>query len=114
MVKKKVVESLIDEWLRLEEDAGVSRDKADEALSRAKLNSELPEKLRPANSRDIVVGAIIWYPDGEYEEEDEEGNLYSYIRWEFVEEVLWPDDDFKAYVSDGCRYGLKDAFVEVK
>ena len=55
--------------------------------------------LRRATSVDIVEGAVIYYPS-----EDP--------FWMIVEEVLRPDDDFKAYTAhDGCRYGLHGAYV---
>lgn len=62
------------------------------------LRYALPETLRPAVPSDIVIGAVLWYPDGPY--------------WTVVDEVLRPDDDFKAYLCNGGRYGLYGAFVE--
>jgi len=65
-----------------------------------------PQDLRPAVAGDIVPGAIIWYhlgPDPYYPTE---------WGWFEVEEVLHPADDWKAFVSDGCRRGLAGAFVE--
>lgn len=65
-------------------------------------NCPLPENLRPALPEDIQVGAIIWYKKGD------NGHF-----WQIVDEVLCPDDDFKAYCSTGGdRYGLHDAWVE--
>jgi hypothetical protein len=61
----------------------------------------LPENLRPATSDDVVVGAVIWKPDFDGD-----------CKWCVIDEVQCPDDDFKAWVSDGCRYGLHRAFVE--
>jgi hypothetical protein len=65
-----------------------------------------PENLRPAEARDIVLGAVIWYnvgPDDYYPTE---------WGWFEVEEVLRPSDDWKAFTTDGCRRGLYGAFVE--
>jgi hypothetical protein len=63
----------------------------------------LPENLRPATPSDIIEGAIIWYKHGD------DGHF-----WQIVEEVLWPEDPWKAYCAmDGCRYGLDDSWVEV-
>lgn len=60
------------------------------------------EELRPAKASDIRVGEMIFYP--------ENPRRNSWIA--FVQDVMWPDDDFKAYMSeDGCRYGLRGAFV---
>jgi len=64
-------------------------------------NRPLPEKLRPATPADVIVGAVIWKPDFDGD-----------CKWCVIDEVLHPDDDFKAWVSDGCRYGLHRAFVE--
>jgi hypothetical protein len=65
-----------------------------------------PENLRPAEARDIVLGAMIWYnvgPDDYYPTE---------WGWYEVEEVLRPSDDWKAFTAGGCRRGLYGAFVE--
>lgn len=56
----------------------------------------LPTNLRPATPSDIVIGAVLWY--------------HNY--WSVVEEVLRPNDDFKAYLYNGGRYGLHGAFIE--
>ena len=58
-----------------------------------------PNNLRPAVAGDIVVDQVLWYPG------DEE-------HWTIVEEVLRPNDAFKAYMWGGGRYGLDGAFVE--
>jgi hypothetical protein len=61
----------------------------------------LPDNLRPANAKDIVVGNVIWYP------------RWDYHKWVVIEEVLYPNDAFKAFIGDGCRYGLDGAFVDL-
>lgn len=61
----------------------------------------IPETLRPATAADVVVGAVIWKPDFDGD-----------CKWCVIDEVQHPNDDFKAWVSDGCRYGLHQAFVE--
>jgi len=76
-----------------------------EAAREAAEACPVPERLRPATERDIVVGAILWYPRWA-----EDG----YAPWSVVEEVLRPGDAFKAYAYQGARYGLDGAFVEVK
>lgn len=64
----------------------------------------LPTNLRPATSKDIIEGAIIWYKHGD------DGHF-----WRIVGDVLRPSDPYKAYCAeDGCRYGLDDAWIEVK
>ena len=68
---------------------------------RAAVDGTLPDSLRPATANDIRPGAIIWYKEG-----------YDGPFWAIVEEVLRPDDPFKAYTAeDGSRYGLDDAWV---
>ena len=65
-----------------------------------------PENLRPAEARDIVLGAVIWYhmgPDDDYPTE---------WGWFEAQEVLRPGDDWKAFTTDGARRGLYGAFVE--
>lgn len=100
---------LIKEWLDAEAEEEEARQKTRDARDRAD-KAPLPKKLRPAEPRDIVEGAILWYPehgqkaDGEYD---------ALAYWKYVPEVLRPDDPWKAYCADdGCRYGLKGAFVE--
>lgn len=63
-----------------------------------------PKNLRPATAADIVLGNIIWYPNSSDNGES---------KWRVVEEVRFPGDKWKAFVSDGARYGLDNAFVEV-
>lgn len=65
-----------------------------------------PEQLRPATAEDIVIGAVIWYHRGPDELFPTEWG------WLEVEEVRDPGDEWKAFISDGCRYGLYGAFVE--
>lgn len=61
----------------------------------------LPSNLRAATPSDIMEGAILWYPG------------FSGRLWTEVSSVADPSDDFKGYLSDdGCRYGLRGAFVE--
>lgn len=64
-----------------------------------------PKNVRRAKPEDIVVDAVLWY----HIEDDDD------IYWKIVGEVYRPDDDWKAYCADdGCRYGLYEAFVEIK
>jgi hypothetical protein len=60
----------------------------------------LPTSLRPANERDIIAGAILWYPD------------WPKQKWVIVEHVHHPSDRFKAFSYKGCRYGLDGAYIE--
>ena len=81
-------------------------DRAEKIINTAfesAMTSSLPENLRPATSKDIIEGAIIWYKHGD------NGHF-----WQIVENVLRPSDPYKAYCAeDGCRYGLDDAWIEV-
>ena len=82
-------------------------DRAEKIINTAfesAMTSSLPENLRPATSKDIIEGAIIWYKHGD------NGHF-----WQIVENVLRPSDPYKAYCAeDGCRYGLDDAWIEVQ
>lgn len=90
-------------WLDAKREAAAAMKHASR-LERLAHLEPLPKKLRPARSEDVVVGAILWYKRGDA------GHF-----WQMVDEVLHPDDAFKAYVAaDGCRYGLDGAFVEVE
>ena len=81
-------------------------DDAESIMSQAELEARdcpLPNNLRPAEPKDIIEGAIIWYKHGD------DGHF-----WQIVEEVMRPNDPFKAYCSfDGCRYGLDDGWIEI-
>ena len=80
-------------------------EKATEACEAADL-AKLPKRLRQAEEKDIIVGAVIWYPEWEMEDDSR--------CWNIVEEVLRPSSLWKAYCAhDGSRYGLDGAFVEV-
>lgn len=57
---------------------------------------------RPMVARDVKVGKkfIMLGDEGIYKGE--------------IEEVLNPNDLYKAFYSDGCRYGLENSFVKLK
>lgn len=59
-----------------------------------------PENVRPATAQDIVVDQVVWY-------------RLDTPHWLIVDKVLNHGDRFKAFVSNGSRYGLDGAFVEV-
>lgn len=61
----------------------------------------MPENLRPATAADVVLGAVIWKPEWD-----------GVRKWSIVEGIYDPNDDWKAWDDDGCRYGLHAAFVE--
>lgn len=66
---------------------------------------EFPElgRLRPATAADIVVDAVLFYPDT---------SDHAASWWCVVDEVLNPASDFKAFVDlSGCRHGLHGAHV---
>ena len=95
-------------WLKAEERRDRNQviiDAARKRIARAKYladKSPKPDNLRPATAEDIVIDAIIWF----------EG--YNGWMWRVVEGLGYHGDRFKAYDSDGCRYGLDGAFMEVK
>jgi len=92
---------LIKAWIDAQEVARKAHKAEIKALDEAE-NAKLPEKLIKAQAKDIVEGGVIWYPECD-------GDRV----WNIVEEVLRPDDNWKAYCAqDGCRYGLDGAFVE--
>ena len=99
---------LIRAWFDKLEEVEQAQEAAEEAERRAQM-AEIPKKLRDAEARDIVEGAIIWYP----ESRDISDEKYPRGGWELVSEPLHYGDDWKAYTSHtGCRYGLRGAFVE--
>lgn len=74
--------------------------KIDEARRRA-MACRPPKDRREATADDIIPGAIIWH------ENDPDF-------WNVVEEPLHYGDPFKAYTADdGCRYGLRNAYIEL-
>ncbi len=84
-------------------DAEISqlRQRINSAQAEAE-GTDLPRTIRPTTPEDITQGAVIWYLCGDY-------GPY----WNIVEEVINPNDQWKAYCGeDGCRYGLDDAWVE--
>lgn len=98
---------LIQKWLDAQDYTSNALKEENDALDEAE-SAKLPLELVKAEAKDIVVGNIIWYP--RWVEDDEDCRL-----WNIVEDVLYPDDDWKAYCAqDGSRYGLDGAFVEIK
>jgi len=81
----------------------VARRIIEEAYDEAH-KSKMPKNVRPATSKDIIEGNIIWH-----QREAKYGAPY----WNIIEDVIRPNDLFKAYCADdGCRYGLDGAYVE--
>jgi len=98
---------IIDAWLDARTAVAIAVKNEQYAQELAE-KAQLPDNLRPANSSDIVDGAILWYPD--FGDEDPE---WLCAGWKLVEEVRRPDDPYKAFLAnDGCRYGLEGAFVD--
>lgn len=98
------MDKLIKEWRDAAGRTKAANEEEDSALANASDNAKSPDDLRPAKSRDIYIGSIIWYPDHDHDD----GSMH----WEFVEQVMYPDDQWKAFSGhSGCRYGLKGAFV---
>ena len=109
MRKEIKMHKLIKEWLDAESEEEKARQKTRDARERAD-KTPLPKKLRAAEPKDIVEGAILWYPE-HGQKADDEYDAIAY--WSYVSEVYSPADPCKAYCADdGCRYGLEGAFVE--
>jgi hypothetical protein len=59
-------------------------------------------RFRKAKPKDIFVGNEV-YLLGDYQE------IYTKV----IDEVLMPNDLYKAFVADdGCRYGLENLYVQ--
>lgn len=98
---------LIRAWREAEKEVEKAQKRSEQALARAE-RIKAPKNLRPATAKDIKVGAVIWYPA-------DPTNPYDIDHWKLVDEVLRPNDDWKAYTAhDGSRYGLYGAFVETR
>jgi hypothetical protein len=96
----------ISSWLNADKKLKKAMQNKDVAFEKA-YKAPLPKHLRKATYEDIVSGAIIWYPRFANDSYSE--------NWKYVDEVLSPQDAFKAYYAhDGCRYGLDGAYVEFK
>ncbi len=101
------MDPLIVSYLRAEAELHAAREKVANAKLLACEQARPTGALRVATAADIKVGALLWY---KREEDGDEGNPYY---WCIVEEVLRPNDPWKAYTAhDGCRYGLDEAMVE--
>ena len=92
---------LIREWICAQDHTRNARIEEKKALDKAE-SAGLPKGLVKAQSKDITQGNVIWYPEWDGDRS-----------WNVVDEVLCPNDNWKAYCAhDGCRYGLEGAFVE--
>lgn len=101
---------LIQNWIDAEKKVETAYKIAQIMHGRA-AEAPLPNKLRPAEPKDIIEGAILWYPEHRQASDGEDEAL---PYWKLVGEVLRPNDEWKTYCAeDGCRYGLDGAFVEV-
>jgi hypothetical protein len=98
------------EYLKIEAEQRDIIDAANDKISEARELADrcpLPDNLRPAVAADIKEGAVIWYPEWASRKNGTPG-------WAVVNEVGHHGDPFKAYTADdGCRYGLRGAFIEV-
>lgn len=97
-----------------------------EALERA-LELAIPlvvipplKRLRPMRPGDVLEGAVVFHWNPPYVAGGGKGPAAAPVSsggpdwfWHIIQEVNYPDDDFKAYhADDGCRYGLRHAYVE--
>jgi hypothetical protein len=93
-----------DQFLKLRQSCEEARDILEREVGRARAKVRHParRKMRPATANDVQEGRIFWYFH------DDKPHF-----WCIIEEVRYPGDDFKAFLADdGCRYGLKGAYVE--
>jgi hypothetical protein len=95
-----------EEYVKIEEEQETIIENAYDIINKAKEEADkakMPKDVRSATAQDIVEGNIIWH-----KRKVKDGGSY----WNIVEDVLHPNDLFKAYIAhDGCRYGLDRAFV---
>lgn len=93
------------EYLKIEAKQRAIIEAAEDVIfsARKKADKAKPprSKLRLALARDIRIGLIVWHNNGD------DGWF-----WHVVDEPMHFGDDFKAYIADdGCRYGLRGAWV---
>jgi len=72
-----------------------------------------PEIIRPITANDIVVGSlyVLVVKASDYHISMNIGQSDKYFVGT-IDEVLYPDDQYKAFCSDdGCRYGLNSCYV---
>lgn len=95
-----------EQFVLIRKDQRDNIDRAHEGIKAAKDLAEkcpFPKNTRPATQEDIKVDAVIWYKESDI------GPI-----WRVIDEVYKPDDQWKAYCDhDGCRMGLRGAFVEI-
>lgn len=95
-------------YLQAERELQAAREKVANAKVLASETARPVGALRVATAADIMVGALLWY---KREEDGDKGNPWF---WCIVEDVLRPNDLWKAFTAqDGCRYGLDGAMVEL-
>ena len=93
------MKNIIKETTRLLLQGTLTKEIADKIL--LDLHSVSKRNFRKAAPKDIVVGNTVYLLGDNME-----------IYTQTIEEVLRPDDQFKAYVADdGCRYGLAGLYV---
>jgi hypothetical protein len=97
-----------EEYLKIEAALRAVIDTAETQLAEAREkadNAKHPplDQLRRAQADDIRRGLIVWHDNGD-----------SGWFWHVVSEPRHYGDDFKAYFADdGCRYGLRGAWVSI-
>lgn len=102
------MDPLIISYLQAERELQAAREKVANAKVLASETARPVGALRVATAADIMVGALLWYKRNE--DGDDENPWF----WCIVEDVLLPNDLWKAFTAhDGCRYGLDGAMVEV-
>jgi len=93
------MKKIIEETTRLLIQGTLTKEIADKILLDLHIFSK--RTFRKATPEDITVGNTVYLLGDENE-----------IYTQTIEEVLRPDDQWKAYVADdGCRYGLDGLYV---
>lgn len=94
------MDKLILSYLQAEERLRIAREKVASSLALAREAARPTRALRVATPADIVVGALLWYPETDSNE----------LFWAIVEEVY---SHLYYCAHDGCNYNTGGAMVEV-
>lgn len=99
------------EYLQIRGDQAVVMIEAQQIINDAMneaWNCPVPKNIRPSTIEDVKPNAILWYPNAD------EGHP----KWTIVDGLIEPErprePEFKWYYSEGARYGINGAFVEVE
>lgn len=94
------MDPLILSYLQAEERLRIAREKVASSLALAREDARPTGALRVATAKDIVPGALLWYPETSSNE----------LFWAIVEES-YGNGYYCAH--DGCNYDIDGAMIEV-